>query len=159
MPSSTLYSGGQDDQEDYPPMKTMTQAQIEEFLHAPRHAVVGTNRVDGPPQLSPVWYIYEEGRFYISVGVETAKYRNLQRDPRISICVDGGYPDYRTVIIYGTVRLVEAGDPSVQEMRWRIIRQYHDSEENACRYFESVRHMESVLIVVTPQKVISQDFN
>lgn len=140
-------------------MKTMTQSQIEEFLHAPRHAVVGTNQVDGPPQLSPVWYIYEEGCFYISVGVETAKYRNLQRDPRISLCVDGGYPDYRTVIIYGTVRLVEAGDPSVQEMRWRIIRQYHDSEENARRYFESVRRMESVLIVVTPQKVISQDFN
>ncbi len=43
----------------------MTPAQIEEFLGAPRHAIVDTNPLDGPPQLSPVWYVYEEGHLYI----------------------------------------------------------------------------------------------
>jgi PPOX class probable F420-dependent enzyme len=145
-------------------MTTMTETQIEVFLKAPRHAIVGTNRSDGPPQLSPVWYVYEEGRIYISVGVGTAKHRNLQRDPRISLCVDGGHPDARAVIIYGTAELVGDDNASVsrsllEEMRWRIIRHYYESEDEARRYAEETRDLQSVLIIVTPHKVISQDFN
>jgi PPOX class probable F420-dependent enzyme len=129
------------------------------FLQAPRHAVVGTNSTDGPPQLSPVWYVYQENRLYISAGAATAKLRNLQRDPRISVCIDGCFPDYRTVIIYGRAEVIEAGNPLQEEMRWRIIRHYHGSEEEARRYAESTRDEVSVLIVVTPGKIISQDYN
>lgn len=137
----------------------MTPAEIETFLKAPRHAVVGTNPVDGPPQLSPVWYVYEGGRLYISVGVDTAKHRNLRRDSRVSVCIDGCYPDFRTVMIYGTAELIDSGTPLHEDMRWRIIRQYHESEAEARRYAESTREERSVLIVVTPHKIISQDFS
>lgn len=140
-------------------MPEMTPAQIEEFLKAPRHAVVATQARHGPPQLSPVWYLYEGGRMYISVGPESAKYRNLKRDPRISICVDGGYPDYRAVIIYGRAEIIEPGQPGQEEMRYRIIRQYHASEEEAREYAESTRDEPAALIVVTPERVLSQDFN
>ena len=78
-------------------MATMSSAQIETFLQAPRHAIVGTNSADGPPQLSPVWYVYAQGRLYISAGPGTAKCRNLQRDPRISVCIDGCFPDFDSV--------------------------------------------------------------
>jgi PPOX class probable F420-dependent enzyme len=140
-------------------MTTMTPAQIESFLQAPRHAVVGTNTRDGPPQLSPVWYVYEEGRLYISVGVGSAKHQNLQRDPRISVCIDGCYPDFRTVTIYGTAQLIEPGDPLQEEKRWRIIRHYHQSEDEARQYAEATREEPAVLIIVTPDRFISQDFN
>jgi PPOX class probable F420-dependent enzyme len=137
----------------------MSQSEIEIFLQAPRHAVVGTNAVDGPPQLSPVWYIYEDGYLYISIGPQSAKYHNLKRDPRISICVDGGYPDYRTVIIYGTAKMTNSGTSLQETMRWRIIRKYHDTEEEAREYAETVKDDPAVLIIVTPQKIITQDFN
>lgn len=140
-------------------MPSMTPAQIETFLKAPRNAVVGTNRTDGAPQLSPVWYIYENGCLYISIGAETAKHRNLQRDPHISICVDGCHPDARAVMIYGTAELIEGDDPLRQEMRWRVIRHYHETEEAARRYFEQVQDMPSALVIVKPEKIISQDFN
>jgi PPOX class probable F420-dependent enzyme len=140
-------------------MTSMTLNQIEEFLGAPRHAIVGTNPLDGPPQLSPVWYVYEEGRLYISVLAGSAKHRNLGRDPRISVCIDGCYPDYRTVIIYGTAELVETGQPLQEEMHWRIIRNYHETEEAARRYLEATREEQSVLLIVTPHKIVSQDFN
>lgn len=140
-------------------MTSMTSTQVEEFLQAPRHAIVGTNRVDGAPQLSPVWYVTEEGRLYISIGAGTAKHRNLARDPRISVCVDGGHPDSRTVMIYGTAELIDSADPLREEMRWRIVRHYHDSEQAARRYAEQIRDQPFVLVVVTPQKIISQDFN
>ncbi len=138
----------------------MTQAQVEEFLEAPRHAIVGTNRRDGPPQLSPVWYLHEEGRLYISILVTSAKYRNLRRDPRISLCVDGGHPDARAVMIHGGAELIEAESPWRDEMIWRITRRYHDSDEDARQFREQARDWgRTALIVVTPEKIISQDFN
>ncbi|MDQ7010373.1 MAG: PPOX class F420-dependent oxidoreductase [Mariprofundaceae bacterium] len=132
---------------------------MEAFLSAPRHAIVGTNRADGPPQLSPVWYLYEDGKLYISVGAGTAKHRNLQRDPRISICVDGCHPDGRAVMIYGTTQIVKHGDPLQQAMRWRIIRHYYEDEAAARQYAEPTQHLQSVLLIVTPEKIITQDFN
>jgi PPOX class probable F420-dependent enzyme len=140
-------------------MTTMTPAQIDEFLGAPRHAIVATNRVDGPPQLSPVWYVYAQGSFYIVIVEGSAKHRNLQRDPRISLCIDGCYPDFRTVIVYGTAELVESDHPLHEKMRWRIIRHYHETEGEARQYAEATRDEGSVLIVVTPDKIISQDYN
>jgi PPOX class probable F420-dependent enzyme len=140
-------------------MPNMTPAQIEEFLDAPRHAVVGTNPRDGAPQLSPVWYVYQEGCLYISILADSAKHRNLRRDPRISVCIDGCFPDYRTVTMYGTAEFFESGHPLQEEMHWRIIRTYHETEEDARRYLEATREEGSVLLVVTPRKIVSQDFN
>lgn len=140
-------------------MTGMTPSDIETFLAAPRHAVVATNTVDGPPQISPVWYLYEDGVLYISVGIHTAKHRNLRRDPRISVCIDGGHPDYRTVTFYGIATLIPPNDPRQDAMRWRIIRRYYDTEAEAQQYYESVRAEPSALIVVTPERVITQDFN
>ncbi len=138
----------------------MTQARIEEFVQVSRHAIVGTNRRNGPPQLSPVWYLYEEGRIYISVLVASAKYSNLQRDPRIGLCIDGGHPDARAVMIYGSAELIVAESPWREETRWRIIRRYFDNDEEAHRFKEQARDWgPTALIVVTPQKTISQDFN
>ena len=140
-------------------MPAMTSAEIEQFLQAPRHAIAGTNPADGPPQLSPVWYLYEAGQVYISFAIDTAKFRNLKRDPRISLCVDGGHPDARAVMIYGKVEFLAWGEPLERDMWWRIIRHYHDSEAAALRYADSVRDVPSVLAVVTIEKIISQDFN
>jgi PPOX class probable F420-dependent enzyme len=140
-------------------MTAMTQSELETFLKAPRHAIVGTNQIDGPPQLSPVWYIYDDDRLYISVGPETAKYRNLQRDPRISVCIDGGHPDARAVMIYGTAEFLEADDASLKDMRWRIIRHYYETEAQARQYADQVRDLPFVILVVNLEKVISQDFN
>jgi PPOX class probable F420-dependent enzyme len=142
-------------------MSSMTPSEIRAFLQEPRHAIVGTNRAQGAPQLSPVWYLYrrEEDRLYISVGTETAKHHNLLRDPHISLCIDGCHPDARAVMIYGTAELVGGDDPASKEMRRRIIRQYHDTEQEARRYYDQIRDQPFVLLIVTPQTIIGQDFN
>ena len=136
-------------------MLKMTSTQIDEFLHAPRHAVIGVNRPAGPPHLSPVWYLYEESVFTISIAATTVKYRLLRRDPRISLCIDGGYPDYRTVIVAGAAEL----HPNDEGVRRRIIRRYHEDEADARRYAESTRGASHVLLVVRPERIIGQDYN
>ncbi|MEZ4675507.1 MAG: PPOX class F420-dependent oxidoreductase [Caldilineaceae bacterium] len=140
-------------------MPPMSVDRIAQFLAPPRHAIIATNRADGPPQLTPVWYIYEHGRMYISAGVETVKVRNLRHDPRATICVDGGHPDARYVILQGTMTIIEPGGEQQEEMRRRIIYHYHENAEDARRYHESMRDSPSVLLILEPDKIISQDFN
>ena len=136
----------------------MDQNEIDSFLQEPRHAIVGTVGRDGAPQLSPVWYIYEDGLFYIGITGDTAKYRNLRRDPRISLCIDGGREDVRTVMVTGTAELYEKAHPLQTSMRWRLISHYIADGEEARRYAESSQDWDAVLVVVTPQKIITQNF-
>ncbi len=138
----------------------MSQAHIEDFLQVPRFAIVGTNRVNGAPQLTPVWYLYENGRIYVSMSVNSAKYRNLRRDPRIGICIPGVHPDARAVMIYGTVDLIPEDTALYDDINWRLTRRYHDSDEEAQAYIDSLpTEEESALAVVTPDKVIAEDYN
>lgn len=66
----------------------VTPEQARAFLSENHQAVLSTFRSDGRPQLSPVTVgVDGEGRVIISTVEATAKYRNLRRDPRVSVCV------------------------------------------------------------------------
>jgi len=138
----------------------MSEAQIEEFLAAPRFAIVGTNRVNGPPQLTPVWYLYEDGRVYLYMYLKSAKYRNLSRDPRIGLCIAAESPDARAVMIYGTAQLIGEDDKLHQEIEWRLTRRYHDNDAETKAFMDSLpTEDQSALAVITPQKIIAEDYN
>ncbi|MBX3051902.1 MAG: TIGR03618 family F420-dependent PPOX class oxidoreductase [Caldilineaceae bacterium] len=132
----------------------MTPAEIKEFLAADRNAVLATQSSDGIPQLTPVWFLYEDGLLYVSAQVDTVKVRNLRRNPAIAVCIDGGRRDARYVVLRGQAELIEPGQPRQEEMRRRIIRKYHSDMESADRYYESVRDSRAALIVLRPEKIV-----
>lgn len=58
---------------------------------APQHrGVLATLKHDGMPQLSTISYTYDDGVVRISSPGNTAKARNLKRDSRVVLHVDGG---------------------------------------------------------------------
>ena len=132
----------------------MTSVEIEEFLTADRNAVLATNGANGVPQLTPVWFLYEDGLLYVSAQADTVKVRNLRRDPAIALCIDGGRADGRYVTVAGRAELIEPGQPRQEEMRRRIIHKYHSSAAAADAYYASVRTSRAVLIVVRPEKIV-----
>ncbi|NKB35861.1 MAG: TIGR03618 family F420-dependent PPOX class oxidoreductase [Gammaproteobacteria bacterium] len=139
----------------------MSEEQIREFLEKPRFAIVGTNRAKGPPQQSPVWYLYEDGQIYINIYTRSAKYKNLSRDPAISICVAGDPPDSRAVIMTGEAEIVQrANTPAYDDLSWRLVRRYYDSDDEAHSYNESAGNgADSALIMLKPERVLAQDYN
>ncbi len=138
----------------------MSPDQIDAFLAEPRHAVVGVVRSDGSPQLSPVWILYDNGLVYFSIFVDSAKYRQLERDSRISICVDAGHPDARAVMIQGTAKLARETSASYEDLSFRINRRYHESDEAARNYMEQTNAQgPGALVIVSPEKIIGRNYN
>lgn len=138
---------------------TMTGEEIDTFVKEKRHAVLATNRTDGPPQLTPVWYLYREGKLYAGISATSVKGRNLRRDPRVSVCVDGGYPDARYVVFYGTAEFVDQPSAWREGIERAISVRYHETREEAEISMSENLDPDQVLLVITPQKIYSQNYN
>ena len=132
-------------------------SQVLEFLQADRHAILATNGGNGAPQLTPVWYLYEEGVLYVSAQTSTVKVKNLRRDPTVSVCIDGGRGDARYVVLRGRAELIEPGERQ-KALRWRIVRQYYADEKEAELYYESLRDAIGVIITLRPERTVLSGF-
>ncbi len=142
------------------PTNRMDSSQIRAFLDAPRHAIAVVLQPDGAPQLSPIWFLYENEQLYFSTLLNSAKYRQLCRDPRIALCIDAGHPDARAVSISGTAELITDESPERKDLEWRILRRYHESDEDAHRWESSIEAQgASALVVVSPERIIGWDYN
>jgi PPOX class probable F420-dependent enzyme len=84
-----------------------TEAALE-FVRTQHHAVLGTLKSDGTPQLSPVTVgVDDAGHVVISTRQTAYKVRHIRRDPRVWLCV---LPDRffgQWVQIQGTAQIVE----------------------------------------------------
>lgn len=78
------------------------------FLADHRWAVLATGRADGSPQQSMVGYVLdEEERLLISTRLPSAKWQNIERQPKVSVTV----PDGRVhLVVYGTAETIDT-DP------------------------------------------------
>lgn len=97
-------------------------ARLENFLAPSRIAVVGTLGGTGMPQLTPNWYVYQDGGLSFSTTKERVKYRNLSRDSRISVCVYSGTLAEDYVTIRGRAVIIE--DDSIWPLTRVIVERY-----------------------------------
>ncbi len=56
---------------------------------------IATVRYDGRPHLTPVWYIWLEGRIYIAIGDDSVKFENLRGNQAVAVAL----PDTDQVIL------------------------------------------------------------
>ncbi|HJM54458.1 MAG TPA: TIGR03618 family F420-dependent PPOX class oxidoreductase [Dehalococcoidia bacterium] len=124
------------------------------FLKSQRNLVLGTTRRDGSPQASPVWYLWTGSAFVISTISATAKWWNLKRDPRASICVDDPESG-RMVVAYGVAMLEE--DDIWDRTRELVARYYPDQPEQVAPHMERIfEGQKRVLITVEPDNIITR---
>ncbi|MGH2371547.1 MAG: pyridoxamine 5'-phosphate oxidase family protein, partial [Chloroflexota bacterium] len=77
----------------------MTQDELREFLARPWNAKVGCLMDDGSPYVVPAWYEWDGQDFWLVPRARSAWARYLQRDPRVSLCIDQEAAPHRRVLV------------------------------------------------------------
>jgi PPOX class probable F420-dependent enzyme len=95
---------------------------LREFLTEPRYAVLATHE-DGAIHLTPIWFLFEDDRFYFASFSGSRKVANLRTNPNASVVVDARDPGRdRWASASGTVEIV-TGEES-REINARIRQRY-----------------------------------
>jgi PPOX class probable F420-dependent enzyme len=81
------------------------EALARELLAGPNFAHLGTVNADGSVQVSPLWVDLEDGLPVFNTAEGRVKWRNMRRDPRVTLEVIDFQDGYRAVEIRGVVRM------------------------------------------------------
>ena len=73
--------------------------------------------------------------------------------------MDGGYPDARYVVFYGSVEIIEDSSAWRDEVFRAISIRYHATSEEADRSLIENQDLEQVLLEITPDRIYSQNYN
>jgi len=118
---------------------------------------LATINKNGTPQCTPVSFYWDGEAFYISTVKETVKYKNILRDPRISLTVDEDehfYPDLKTSRSVVAKGRAEIKEQDLWEMSGKIIERVFSPEEGRAA-LEIIKQENRVLIILKPEKLQS----
>ncbi len=97
-----------------------------ELLERPLFAALGTIRPDDTVQVNPMWFEYDGEHVRFTHTNKRGKYRNLQRNPSMSLMVFD--PDDPQVYVEVRGRLVEAVADPEGDFYVRLGRRYGDPD-------------------------------
>ncbi|MEX1004176.1 MAG: PPOX class F420-dependent oxidoreductase [Acidimicrobiia bacterium] len=124
---------------------------VHRFLEERPTLTLGTIRKDGSPQASVVWYLWDGSSFLVSTVPTTAKWQNLLRDPRCSLCVEEPGSG-QMVVAYGQATL---DDGDVRARTRDLVAKYYDDAADTDAHMERIfRTNDRVLIEVVPDRLI-----
>ena len=132
---------------------SMTDEYVEEYLRRPLVAVISTVDASNNPRSAPIWFHWEDGAAYMFTGRTTQKWRNIQRNPRASLCVDWREPPYESVIMDG--RVEEVARPVFDLVLSMALRYY--GEEKGRAFAEGYRDNPDDVAVfrLVPERIVS----
>lgn len=115
------------------------------------NAIVGVNRAQGGPQLTPVWFAWDGTSFYFSTTKDRVKYANIRRDPSISLIVDD-LEMHKYVVAYGRAEIIEHG---YAELVRPVIRKYVPADRVEQMVKAVIEDPSRVLVVLRPDKIVT----
>jgi len=134
--------------------REMTGEEYRDFLlGSVRTATLATVRADGRPHAAPIWYHLDGETFVFTTGANTMKGRNMERDGRVSLCIDDERPPSTSSSWRASPRSPTAtptcssGRPAWEDATWARIRPRSSAAANAVPG--------ELLVRVTPTKVLA----
>jgi len=134
----------------------MTKEELQKFLSQPLIARLAIVRANGTPQVSPMWFLYEDGVMYMSTRPERAKVKHLKANPQVAVVVDVMESPLKNkvVTLEGTAEIQTTG---VKEMTTKIYKKYMGEEGAATPAAQQNINTPRVLLKITPKKIESLD--
>lgn len=102
-------------------MNTIPDAFMD-LITRPIVASLGTTMADGTPQVTPVWFSYADGLFYVNAAAGRIKDRNIKARPYVALMIVDTTQPYRYVAIRGPVIDIsdgEIGQTHINELSFR----------------------------------------
>ncbi len=121
-----------------------------DFLDRANIAIMATIGPGNRPHAAPVWYLYEDGELLVSTGLSSQKYRNVERNPAVTIVVERRETPYYVVTVQGEA---EIGPPLSDEQRLILAIRYL-GEGQGKTYAERTRGSDSITLRIRPDKVL-----
>ena len=125
---------------------------------------MATQRADGYPHLTPIWFVWENGKFLHTLGANRVHLANLARDPRMSLVIDEDYrladglaAGARSVTVRGDAVLSQ--DPElIHDVTYKALVKYL-GEEDAELYLEPIMAEGRTIVTMTPTAWVTWDYN
>jgi PPOX class probable F420-dependent enzyme len=144
-------------------MSEMSKTQIRRFLNKGTFTgKLATVKKDGSSHVVPIWFVLEYrnnednlGNIYFTTFIGSVKTENIQRDNRISICIDDQTPPFTFVTIHGTAKLYPYKQKEVLKWATRIAKRYV-GEKDSKVYGERNSGEGAILVRIRPTKVIAE---
>jgi PPOX class probable F420-dependent enzyme len=146
-------------------MTEISRKEIEKFLmHGTFTAKLATVRRDGSPHVVPIWFVLDNqkgrtrkrmGDIVFTTYEESLKALNIQRDNRVSVCVDDQTPQFSFVTIHGTAKIVHQKYNELLKWNTRIAERYM-GKSNAKAYGKRNSTEGVILVRIIPIKIIAE---
>ena len=145
--------------------QALSPAACDAILQAGTSGVLALSGADGQPYAVPLSYVYHEGKVYFHCARAGHKLDLLDQNPKASFCVIGQdqvVPEkyttyYRSVILFGTVRRLTAGE----EKRAAILalaRRYSPDEPAEKVDAEIARYWDALcMLELTPDHITGKE--
>ncbi|MEX2376242.1 MAG: TIGR03618 family F420-dependent PPOX class oxidoreductase [Dehalococcoidia bacterium] len=127
--------------------------EVDGLLREAHVSVIGTVDPTGKPALAPVWHLWRDGVAYVLTSRNSRKWRNIQRNPRVSLCVDTKESPYRAAIVEGPAD--EAALDYHTLLRELAIHYLGETRGNAYADNSTSTPEDSVVLRIVPERVIS----
>ncbi|MDQ1518334.1 MAG: hypothetical protein QOE80_4164 [Actinomycetota bacterium] len=127
----------------------MTSDVLEQFLRQPHIAVLATLRSDGRPYTVPIWWLWKDGAFWLTGTTSRVWCRQLQRDPRASLCIEALQPVAGHVGVDGNVEAKLLPDFDIWPISRQLVDKYVPDDPDA--FFANMRTEPRLLFRLTPE--------
>lgn len=125
----------------------MQTSTVLEFARTNHRAVLHTYRADGTPQLSPVTVGVQGEHLVVSTRETAMKVKNLQREPRVAVCLlnDGFFGEW--YVASGTVEIVPL--PQAMELLVEYYRDISGEHPDWDDYRKAMTEQQRVIVRIT----------
>ena len=136
-------------------MKKMTPEETRAFLlEDGRTGKLATVLADGSPHVVPVWFLLDGDDLIFTTWHAAQKAANLEREPRVALCVDDERPPFAFVLVQGTVE-IDKSAKNLKDWTTRIAGRYM-GEDQAQAFGKRNAVPGEWLVRLKPEKIVAQ---
>ena len=125
-----------------------------EFLVSQKILRLATIDPSGNPHIVPVWYMYDNNKFYIGTNTKTRKAKNIKKNSKVSFCIDVGIrsPNIIGIMGIGRAKLILKTE-MVHPLAEKILLRYFKNLKNQSA--QQLLNQTDCIIEITPKKITS----